>query len=132
MSEHNKAKMRKLYEEVVQNGNFAMLDELAAPDFVDHNPGPGQAPGSEGIKQFFTAMRAAVSDLRVSVEQLISEDDKVAAHVSMSGTHTGELMGIQPSGKQVVMRVSDLVRFENGKAAERWAVEDMSGFVSQG
>ena len=67
MSEHNKATMRKLYEEVVQNGNFAMLGELAAPDFVDHNPGPGQAPGAEGIKQFFMAMRAAVSDLRVSV-----------------------------------------------------------------
>jgi len=132
MSEDNKAKMRKFYEEVVQNGNFAMLDELAAPDFVDHNPGPGQAPGAEGIKQFFTAMRAAVTDLRVSVEQMISDDDKVAAHVSMSGTHTGELVGIPPSGKQVVMRISDLVRFENGKAAERWGVEDMSGFVSQG
>jgi len=132
MSEHNKAKMRTLYEEVVQNGNFPMLDELAAPDFVDHNPGPGQAPGAEGIKQFFTAMRAAVPDLRVSVEQMISDDDKVAAHVSMSGTHTGELVGIPPSGKQVVMRISDLVRFENGKAAERWGVEDMSGFVSQG
>jgi len=58
MSEDNKAKMRKFYEEVVQNGNFAMLDELTAPDFVDHNPGPGQAPGAEGIKQFFTTMRA--------------------------------------------------------------------------
>ena len=121
-----------MFEEVVQNGNFAKLDELAAPNFVDHNPGPGQAPGAEGIKQFFTAMRAAVSDLRVSVEQIIAEGDKVAAHVSISGRHTGELMGIPPSGKEVVMRVSDIVRIENGKAVERWGVEDMSRFVSQG
>ncbi len=131
MSEDNKAKMRQFYEEVVQNGNIARLDEFAAPDFVDHNPGPGQAPGAEGIKQFFTAIRAAVSDLRVSVEQIIAEGDRVAAHVSMSGTHTGELMGLPPSGKEVVIRVSDIVRIENGKAVERWGVEDMSGFVSQ-
>ena len=132
MSEDNKAKMRQFYEEVVQNGDFAKLDEFAAPNFVDHNPGPGQAPGVEGVKQFFTAMRAAVSDLRVSVEQIIAEGDKVAAHVSISGRHTGELMGIPPSGKEVVMRVSDIVRIENGKAVEHWGVEDMSGFVSQG
>ena len=52
MSEDNKAKMRRFFEEVVQNGNFAVLDELVAANFVDHNPGPGQAPGAEGIKQF--------------------------------------------------------------------------------
>ena len=131
MSEDNKAKMRKFYEEVVQNGNFSKLDELTAPNFVDHNPGPGQAPGAEGLKQFFAAMRAAVSDLRVSVEDIIAEGDKVAAHLSLSGKHTGELMGIPPSGKEVVMRVSDIVRIENGRAVERWGIEDISGFVSQ-
>ena len=87
MSEDNKAKMRRFAEEVVQNGNVAVLDELVAPNFVDHNPGPGQAPGAEGIKQFFTAMHAAVSDLRVSVEQILAEGDKVVAHVSISGKH---------------------------------------------
>lgn len=132
MSEDNKAKMQRFYEEVVQKGNFATLDELAAPNFVDHNPAPGQAPGAAGVMEFFTAMRAAVSDLRVSVEHMIAEGDKVVAHVSINGTHTGELMGIPPSGKKVVMRFSDLVRIENGKAVERWGVEDMSGFVSQG
>jgi steroid delta-isomerase-like uncharacterized protein len=131
MSEDNKAKTRQFYEEVVQNGNFARFDDFAAPDFVDHNPGPGQPPGAEGIKQFFTALRAAVSDLRVNVEQMIAEGDKVAAHVSITGKHTGELMGIPPSGKDVVMRVSDVVRIEDGKAVERWGVEDMSGFAPQ-
>ena len=77
-------------------------------------------------------MQAAVSDLRVSVEDIIAEGDKVATHLSVSGKHTGELMGIPPSGKEVVMRVSDIVRIENGKAVERWGVEDMSGFASQG
>jgi predicted ester cyclase len=132
MSEDNKAKMRQFYEEVVQDGNFARLDDLVVPNFVDHDPAPGQAPGAEGIKQFFAALRAAVSDLRVSVEQMVAEGNKVAAHVSISGRHTGELLGLPPSGKEVVMRISDVVRIEDGKAVERWGVEDMSGFAPQG
>lgn len=132
MSADNKAKLQRFYEEVVGKGNFALVDELAAPHFLDHNPAPGQAPGAEGIRQFFMALRAAVTGLRVSIEHLVSEGDKVAAHVTMRGKHTGELMGIPPSGKDVVMRVSDVVRIENGKAVERWGVEDMSGFAPQG
>jgi predicted ester cyclase len=130
VSEDNKAKVRRFYEEVIQKGNIALLDEIAAPQIVDHNPTPDQAPGIEGVRQFFTAMFAAVTDRRVAVEQIIGEGDKVAAHVSIRGRHTGELAGIPPSGKDVVMRISDIVRFENGKVVERWGVEDMSGFVS--
>ncbi len=131
MSEDNKAKMRRFYDEVVQKGNFAAVDELVVPHFVDHNPGPGQPPGAEGVRQFFAAVRAAVTGLRVSVDHVVAEGDKVAAHVSMRGKHTGALMGIPPSGKEIVMRVSDIVRIENGKAVERWGVEDMSGLVPQ-
>jgi predicted ester cyclase len=132
MSDDNKAKMREFYNEVMQEGNFAKLDELIAPAFVDHQPAPGQAPGAEGVKQFVTAMRAAVTGLQVTVEHIVAEGDKVVAHVSMRGKHTGELMGMPPSGKDVTMRVSDLVRMENGKAVERWGVEDMSGLSGQG
>jgi predicted ester cyclase len=129
MSEENKAKARTFYSEVMQKGNWAVLDELVAPNFVDHQPAPGQAAGSAGIKQFVTALRAAITGLQVSVEHMIAEGDLVAAHVVCRGKHTGELMGIPASGKDVVMRVSDLVRIENGKAVERWGVEDMSGLV---
>jgi len=132
MSDDNKAKMREFYNEVMQKGNFAKLDELIAPAFVDHQPAPGQAPGAEGVKQFVTAMRAALTGLQVTVEHIVAEGDQVVAHVSMRGKHTGELMGMPPSGKDVTMRVSDLVRMENGKAVERWGVEDMSGLSGQG
>jgi predicted ester cyclase len=63
---------------------------------------------------------------------MVAEGDLVVAHAACRGKHTGDLMGIPPSGKDVVMRVSDLVRIENGKAVERWGVEDMSGVMSQG
>jgi predicted ester cyclase len=68
--------------------------------------------------------------LQVTIEHVVAEADKVDAHVSVRGKHTGELMGIPPSGKDVVMRVSDLVRIEDGKAVERWGVEDISRLMS--
>ena len=131
MSEQNKAKARQFYSEVMQKGNLAMLDELVAPNFVDHQPAPGQMSGSAGVKQFVTSLRSAISGLQVTVEHMIAEGDMVVAHVICRGKHTGELMGIPASGKDVVMRVSDLVRIENGKAVERWGVEDMSGLAPQ-
>ncbi len=131
MSEENKRKMRQFYSEVMEKGNLAMLDDLIAPNFVDHHPAPGQEPGAAGVKQFVTAVRNAISGLQVTVEHLVAEGDMVMAHVACRGKHTAELMGIPPSGKDVIMRVSDLVRIENGKAVERWGVEDMSGLVPQ-
>jgi predicted ester cyclase len=124
--------MRRFYAEVLQKGNLAVLDELVAPNFVDHQPAPGQDPGPAGVKQFVTALRGALSGLQVTVEHMVAEGDLVVAHAACRGKHTGDLMGIPPSGKDVVMRVSDLVRIENGKAVERWGVEDMSGVMSQG
>jgi predicted ester cyclase len=131
MSEENKMKVRQFYAEVLQKGNFALLQDLMAPGFVDHQPAPGQGPGPAGVQQFVTALRSGVSNLQVTVEHMIAEGDLVAAHVTFRGKHTGDLMGLPPSGKDVVMRVSDLVRIENGKAAERWGVEDMSGLMPQ-
>ena len=61
MADDNKAAQRRFFDEVLQKGNLAVIDELVAPNFVDHNPGPGQAAGIEGVKQFFAAMRAAMS-----------------------------------------------------------------------
>ena len=127
MSEENKALQRRFYEELFNRGNLAILDELCAPNFIDHNAFPGQAPGIEGLKQSFAAMRAAFPDMRVTVEQMLAEGDKVAAHIALRATHRGEFMGIAPTGKEVTARVSDIIRFAGGKAVERWGVEDMSG-----
>jgi predicted ester cyclase len=129
LSENNKTRVKQFFEEVVQTGNMALLDEFVAKDFVDHQPAPGQLPGVAGVRQFFTSVHAAISNLRVTIENMIAEGDLVAVHSSIAGKHTGEPMGIPPSGKDVVMRVSDIVRMENGKAVERWGVEDMSAFL---
>lgn len=131
MSHDNKATLRQFYDEVMGKGNLDRIDEFFTADFRDHSPSPGQAPGAAGVKAFLGALHGAMTGLQVSVDHLVAEGDTVAAHISITGTHTGELMGLPPSGNQAVMRVSDVIRFENGKAVERWGVEDMSGLMPQ-
>ena len=132
MSEENKALMRRFYEEAFNRGNLGIIDELAAANFVDHAPFPGQGPGTVGLKESFASMRAAFPDIHVTVDQMVAEGDKVATHITIRGTHRGEFMGVAPTGQPVTGRVSDVVRFAGGKAVERWGVEDMSGMLPGG
>jgi predicted ester cyclase len=76
-SEENKAKTRRFMEEVLNKGNMQVVDELIAPNFVEHDPFPGQAPGVEGLKQAMVALRQAFPDLHVTVDEMLSDGDKV-------------------------------------------------------
>lgn len=127
----NKALMRRMYDEVVNGGNIDLIDELVAPDVVEHEEFPGLASGREGVKQFFTMMRGAFPDLRMDVEDMIAEGDKVAARVTMSGTQQGEFMGVPPSGKKVSVTSIDIVRFAGGQAAEHWGATDTAAMMEQ-
>jgi len=64
-------------EEVLNKGNMQVVDELIAPNFVEHDPFPGQAPGVEGLKQAMVALRQAFPDLHVTVDEMLSDGDKV-------------------------------------------------------
>ena len=130
-TDENKALFRRLIEEILNKGNLALIDELFSPDYVDHNPVPGIAAGSEGLKQMFAMFRSAFSDLRITVEDLIAEDDKVVGRVAARGTHRGELMGIAATGKQIDMGEIHIFRVVGGKAAEHWGISDDMGMMQQ-
>ncbi len=129
--EQNKALMRRFYDEVVNGGNLNAIDELASPDFVDHEAFPGLATGREGVKQFFSLLRTGFPDLRMNVDDLIAERDKVVARATMTGTHQGEFAGIAATGKRVNVPTIDIVRFAAGKLAEHWGVTDTASMMEQ-
>ena len=131
MSNDNKALMRRVYDEVINGGNVALIDELVAADFIEHEEFPGLAGGREGMKQFFTMMRTAFPDLRMAVDDLIAEGDKVVARTTMSGTHKGKFMGMDPSGKQFRVSAIDVIRFADGKAVEHWGLTDAAAMMEQ-
>ena len=134
MTEQNKTNFKRLYEEVFNQGNFDAADELIGPNVVEHQQQPGVAPdaaGPELVKQIARFFRFAFPDLHIAVDDLIAEGDRVAARVTIAGTHQGEMLGIPPTGKQVEISSIDIIRFEDGKAAEHWGETDIMSMMQQ-
>ena len=131
-SEQNKALLRRLMEEAFNRGNTSLIDELFAPDFVEHEElPPGLPAGSEGVKQLSTAFRSAFPDFKVAIDDMIAEGDKVVARSTWSGTHKGEFMGIPPTGKSVSFGVIDVIRIAGGKFVEHWGQMDNMSMMQQ-
>src|SRR5438876_12417081 len=99
-TEENKALVRRFIEEVHNKGNVDAIDEIYAPDYVNHNPVPPYTPDREGYKRFIAETRAAFPDYRFSIDDLIAEGDKVVNRWTSRSTHRGEFMGMPATGRQ--------------------------------
>src|SRR5512133_1722117 len=121
--EENKSFMRRIYE-TFSTGDLRTLDQFMATDVIDHNPNPSQAPGLQGVQDYFQAVRGAFNNFRITVEDQVAEGDKVVSRVVYSGKHTGEFFGIAPTGKEITATGMDMSRIENGKIVERWGNQD--------
>jgi len=130
MSEQDKALVRRLFDEVVNKGNLDVIQELVASEHLAHH-GDEEHQGIEGFRRGVADMRSWFPDLHCAIEELIAEDDRVAAHVTFSGTHTGELGGIAPTGKQVRFTETVIIRIAGGKWAEDWSDADALGMLTQ-
>jgi steroid delta-isomerase-like uncharacterized protein len=132
MSEENKALARRLLEEVVSQGNMSLIDELVAPDFIEHEEMPAEIPpGREGVKAMFTMFRGAFPDIKATIDDLIAEGDKVVVRSTWSATHQGEFMGIPATGKSVSFGVIDIMRCADGVVVEHWGQMDSMGMLQQ-
>jgi predicted ester cyclase len=117
--------------EVLNHGTFAILDEILAPNFVDHDPQPGMPPTREGLKQSLIGLKAAFPDLHYTIDQAIACGDQVVHRLSATGTMTGELMGIRPTGKRAAWTEIHIGRVIDGRLTEHWAVVDQLGMLVQ-
>ena len=130
-TEENKANARRFVDEVVSRGNLALIDELLAPDFVDHTGPPGVPPNREGAKTFFAMLRSAFPDLHVTIDDQITEGDRVVLRTTSHGTMKGEFAGMPPSGKSATWAAVHILRFANGKTVEHWDVQDRLSMLQQ-
>lgn len=127
----NRALVYRLVD-AFNSGDLDVLDQLVAPDFVDHDRRRAELPrGPEGVKIAWRMFRNAFPDLYGVVDDAIVENDKVVVRGTFRGTHRGPLMGIPPTGKQITMTLIDINRFEHGLLVERWAEADMLGMLQQ-
>jgi steroid delta-isomerase-like uncharacterized protein len=131
-TEQNKELVRRLIEEVFNRGNMSLIDEVVAPDFVEHEElPPGIPPGREAPKQMTAMMRSAFPDFKATIDDIMAEGDKVVVRQTWSGTQNGEFMGIPPTGKSVSFGVIDIIRIAGGKLVEHWGQMDSMGMMQQ-
>ncbi len=129
--EANKALVRRWWEET-DKGNLAVVDELCAPDYVDHSPPlPGMGEGSAAVRKANEALAAAFPDTVHTIEELIAEGDLVVTRLRGRATFTGECLGIKPNGKVVEITGISIHRIADGKLVEHWANIDSLSFMQQ-
>ena len=117
--------------EVINNGNFALLDELLATNFVDHSPQPGVAPTREGLKQSVIALKTAFPDVRYTIESSIACGDEIVHRLKATGTMTGDFMGMPATGKPATWTEIHIGRGVNGRLTEHWSLVDQLGMLVQ-
>jgi steroid delta-isomerase-like uncharacterized protein len=130
-AEENKALIRRLYEEVWNQHNPEAADEFVAPDVFTRDMVPEHQHGIDGYKHLVRWMHTAIPDLFYDTEDIIAERDNVATFVTFSGTHTGPLRDLAPTGRHVSVEQTHWCRLANGKVAETWSVRDDLGMMQQ-
>ncbi len=131
MSKEQNAQALGKFAEAANTGKYELFDEAVAPDCVDHDPAPGQGPGPQGYRAFFTEMRTAFPDLKAELAALVADDESIAFAYTLSGTHKGPLMGIPATGKTISIRGVQFSKFRDGKMVERWGSSDQLGMLQQ-
>ena len=125
--EENKAIICRLVE-IFNKHDVTLLDELIAPDFVDHD---FQLKSLKSFKQTETLNFKVFPDIRRTIEDIIAEGDKVWIRFTDVGTHTGEYRGIPPTGKEITLTGVLIWRIVDGKVVEKAGVYDQMDFFKQ-
>jgi steroid delta-isomerase-like uncharacterized protein len=129
--QENKAIVRHFIEEAMGRGRMSAIDEVLAPEFVDHTAPAGLPTDRNSAKFQFTKLRAAFPDLEVIIHDEFAEGDKVVMCKTLRGTHRGEFMGVAPTGKYVAFETINILRLANGKIVEHWNMVDSLGLLAQ-
>ena len=131
MSDQNKATARRLFEEIISEGQLDSVGEVIAADYHEHDPANEvDTRGVDGVREEFEMYRAAF-DFEFEVEDQLAEGDEVVTRWRLRGTHTGDFMGIAPTGNQVDFTGMTIMRFGGGKIEEAWWNWDTLGLMRQ-
>jgi steroid delta-isomerase-like uncharacterized protein len=126
---------RRLLEETFNDGNVALVDQLVSPDAVNHDPAePARMRalrGPEVFKQTVQMYRAAFPDVRITIDDVIAADDKVAVRWHSEGTHRGKLEGLAPTGARGTVTGISIDQWKDGKVVESWTEWDNFGLARQ-
>jgi len=127
-SERHQEIFRTIIEEVLNKGNYDVLDKLFAPDYSEHQFGLKHT--IEGMKEDFTFLRRAFPDLHMTIEDIAANGDTVWGRMTAQGTNLGPFIG-PPTGKHMEITVIDVLRFKDGLIVDHWGVPDRFAVLAQ-
>jgi steroid delta-isomerase-like uncharacterized protein len=133
-TEENKATVRRWIEEGWNQRNWAVFDELAASNWIYHDPSLPNVPTLEDYKRWATEIRNAFPDNHSTIEDMIAEGDQVVVRGTFRGTNTGDIVAPMPlpaTGKDVIVTGITIVRFAGGKGVEVWNLTNTLGIMQQ-
>jgi ketosteroid isomerase-like protein/predicted ester cyclase len=122
--------LRRMFDEIINEGRLEVVDEMFAEDFVDHGPLGDQA-GRDAFKQMVARWRDAVPDVHCDIDSVIAQGDLCAWLVRSTGTHTGDALGFPATGRRFETVSANVGRFRDGRAAEHWAEQGMFPMLAQ-
>lgn len=124
--------VRRSNDEIWGEGNLDAIDGYVAEDYVEHNTAsPEPIRGPEGYRRNVERVRTAFPDLEVTTGHLVAEGDTVVTRYTLTGTHEGPLMGVEPTGNRVEVSGISIGEFEDGELVEGWSNVDVFGMLRQ-
>lgn len=133
--ERNKTTVQNLVSEVINAGRLDLCDRYLAADRVDHmdyGMPAGMADGHPGFRRVLGLFREAFPDLRLTIEFMVGDGAKLAAHIRTEGTHLGAFMGAAPTGRRFAVNGVDIFAFNAaGLVSDHWGVFDTFGVMMQ-
>lgn len=127
----NKRLVRRV-EDMVNGQDQDVLRDVFAEDLVVHfHGGREELRGRDEYEAHMSDVYEAFPDLSITIEEVIAEDDTVAARYTGRGTHEGEYEGVAPTGESVNLSGMRMVRVEDGEIAEVWGQRDDLGLLAQ-
>jgi steroid delta-isomerase-like uncharacterized protein len=130
-TEQNKITVRDFIDGLFTQGDLGAVETYLAEDFINHDPPFGVSADREGMRAAGAMMRAGFPDWHSELHQLTAEGDIVVERFTASGTHRGEVMGVEPTGRTVSLPGINIFRLRDGRIVERWGRLDDLGLLRQ-
>jgi len=130
--QESKARLGRHFSEVLNDGKLEAIEQIYWPEYVLHAPiGTGDTVGYAGLRQRVIEFRTGFPDIHFDVESIIMEGDDASARWTLRGTHTGNFVGLEPTGRAVEVPGILMVRFARGRIIEGWSGFDALDMMQQ-
>ena len=131
MIDDNLAFVRDMEEDLFNRRDLTAVDRYVSPAYTLRTAEEGAPSGREAIKTYIAAYLDGFPDLHISIDQLLAVGDKVVGVFTFTGTHTGELFGVTPTGRTISVRQIAIYRLESGQVVDEWEISDQLGLMQQ-